>query len=240
MPIVFKTDNAGSYLDTLYVGGLTTLPSGRKLYRHKTLPGSVLMFNDGVDRSVLIPDAKYRIGTADGNVRFGWSVIDNPNLANVDGSKLLLTDLEGFPNTPDNVINSIDIFDPKTSRSNTTALVTDYPSDSPPEAALHCRSVVIGDNFTCDLPNVNTLIRMFLEREYIDELDPTIDTSDTSIQSNVYRSLTKMFETGSIISSTSGFYSLNEYRYRMFWEINLTLGLDKTTVDGVVAPVYEL
>ena len=71
MPIVFKTDNAASYLNTLYTDGTTTLPSGRKLYRHTTLPGSVLCFNDGVDRSVLVLDAKYRIGPADGNLKYG-------------------------------------------------------------------------------------------------------------------------------------------------------------------------
>ena len=65
MPIVFKTDNAASYLNTLYTDGTTTLPSGRILYRHTTLPGSVLCFNDRVDRSVLVLDAKYRIGAND-------------------------------------------------------------------------------------------------------------------------------------------------------------------------------
>ena len=75
MPIVFKADNAASYLNTLYVGGLTTLPSGRKIYRHPTLPGSVLMFNDGEDRSVLILDAKYRVGISDTKKKYGAGII---------------------------------------------------------------------------------------------------------------------------------------------------------------------
>ena len=172
----------------------TTLPSGRKLYRHATLPGSVLCFNDRVDRSVLVLDAKYRIGPADGNFKYGWLTTNNSNLANVTRDPFNFADLEGYPDISDNVLNTY-IVDPKTSRENTTTLVTDYPEDSIPEAALHCRSVIIGDNLTCDLPNINTLMRIYVERTYIDELDPTLEEYPN-------RSLEKIWEEGGVWSST--------------------------------------
>ena len=199
MPIVFKTDNAASYLNTLYTDGTRTLPSGRKLYRHTTLPGSVLCFNDGVDRKVLVLDAKYRIGPADGNLKYGWLTTNNSNLANVTRDPFNFADLEGYPDISDNVLNTY-IVDPKTSRENTTALVTDYPEDSIPEAALHCRSVIIGDNLTCDLPNINTLMRIYVERTYIDELDPTLEEYPN-------RSLEKIWEEGGVWSSTGSTFA---------------------------------
>ena len=43
------------------------LPSGRKLYRHPTLPGSVIVFNDGIERKVLVLDAQYRVPSNQNN-----------------------------------------------------------------------------------------------------------------------------------------------------------------------------
>lgn len=240
MPIVFKTDNAASYLNTLYTDGTTTLPSGRKLYRHTTLPGSVLCFNDGIDRKVLVLDAKYRIGPADGNLKYGWLTTNNSNLANVTRDPFNFADLEGYPDISDNVLNTY-IIDPKTSRENTTALVTDYPEDSIPEAALHCRSVIIGDNLTCDLPNINTLMRIKLEYKYIDELDPTINDGDSSIMGNKYRSLESIFENYCHSSTTNKMDDSMDILTRYTWSIdNEKIHTTTSILTALVVPVYEL
>lgn len=228
MPIVFKADNAASYLNTLYVGGLTTLPSGRKIYRHPTLPGSVLMFNDGEDRSVLILDAKYRVGISDTKKIWGWYNYNVPNVNEVTMADWYINSLAGYPNNVTDSTINVKMRDVNTSRDNTTTLVTDYPEDSIPEAALHCRSIVIGDNLTCDLPNINTLIRIFLDKQYIDELDPTVasypNNSLVTIWSNNY------------------VWSSSEFGSSRAWRVSVASFVLSGSKNGpyCVVPVYQL
>ena len=174
---------SSSVISSLYESeiAVTTLPSGRKIYRHPTLPGSVLMFNDGVDRSVLVLDAKYRIN----NKIWGLNTVPITTLAKleINPQPFYLNTLEGYDtnSVTDTILNSV-ICDPNTSTFNTNKLFELYDpatmNETPylPETLLYCRSVVIGDELSCDVPNINTTLRIFLDRSYIDALDPTIAT----------------------------------------------------------------
>lgn len=234
MPIVFKTDNAGNYLNSLYDLSPTEnnpliLPSGRKIYRHSTLPGSVLMFNDGVDRSVLVLDAQFRIGTLDTSKKYGWFNTDVPNITEIDISDWYLNTLSGYPdNITDDTINN-KMKDINTSRHNTDALLeSGYPSYDLPEIAQYCRSIVIGNELACDLPTINILMRMFLDKKAIDNLDSTIIEYPT-------RSLTTIW-TDSYIWSSSECSAITA------WGVNYDSGVLPYTKSGTfrVAPVYEL
>lgn len=47
-------------------------------------------------------------------------------------------------------------------------------------AVEHCRNITVtidGQVINCDLPNINVLRRIYIERNYIDELDETADGS---------------------------------------------------------------
>ena len=174
----------------------TTLPSGRKLYRHTTLPGSVLCFNDGVDRQVLVLDAKYRIGANDTQKKWGWfGDRHNGNYVLNAPINWNFSDLPDYPNVLDSTLDS-KIRDSYTSRAQTSCLIAPgYKDGYPPEAAQYCRSVIISDSISCDLPNINTLMRIYVERTYIDELDPTLEEYPN-------RSLEKIWEEGGVWSST--------------------------------------
>ena len=174
MAIVMSCSSATA-IANLYKEDIITLPSGRKLYRHTTLPGSVLCFNDGVDRKVLILDAKYRIGMDDEHLMWGpqEQVTD---LYPYGRDMISFEEWETRTDISDEDINAKSI-DPNTSKYNTDTIITfDFDSTRyKPEAVQHCRKQIIGDNIACDLPNINTLIRIYVERTYIDKLDPTLE-----------------------------------------------------------------
>ena len=225
---------SSSVISNLYESEIPSLPSGRKLYRHPTLPGSVIVFNDGIERKVLVLDAQYRVGIKDDFKKWGWNV-EVPGIAQIDMNDWSIDSLTGYPdNVTDSTINT-KMKDVNTSRDNTTTLVTDYPENHIPVTALYCRSVTIGDNLTCDLPNINTLMRIYLDRQYIDELDPTIDVSDTSSSSNLYRSLNTIWSRNFVWSSS-------EQSETYAWGItsNGRVSSDYKGSPSCVVPVYEL
>ena len=207
----------------------SNLPSGRKLYRHESDLGSVLEFIDqGIYRKILVLDAKYRSDS----VKFGlyktdvglpyFSVFNlnkynsncifGPNNAieSISESLPILTDLNLENVCPPN-------FDNLRSKENCdkyikyTGTITNPGSSYGGQitgcpAVEHCRNIeILGSK--CDLPNINTLFRIFLESDNIDNLDISgneynskllgIENSNNRLQYNIYTTF--------IWSSTIGF-----------------------------------
>lgn len=155
-------------------------PSGRKYYRHYSDKGSVMCWNDnGVERETLILDMKYH------NVRknygpYGEDVSsgvtnyitapfkDQPNNHYILGSESVIpSDYDG---QTDDILNAkFNWTDERTSKQNTDALIAAYPNEYF-AAANYCGSILLnGAGF--DLPNMQTLVRIFCDRATIHLLD---------------------------------------------------------------------
>lgn len=149
--------------------------AGRKLYRHTSGKGTVLEFNDGQDRRVLVLDARYRakelITTTDETTD---TSLPNYVGSNSNGSWYI----DGGENdtspsrcveVTDEMLNSLWPVDPNTSKHNTDVWLT-LPNC---ESAVYCRTIMV-DGVGCDVPNYQTLMRLFCEATTIDSLDPTL------------------------------------------------------------------
>lgn len=158
-----------SCLNSKAVNGKTVVlsKSGRLFYRHNSDMGTVMIWNDnGVKRQTLILDAKYR-SPSDSYCEQCGAIMKNKNtsigpIEKVGKEKTIITD---------KMLNKLkiatqDIF---TSKQNTDELMKNSVSSC---AAMYCRSIYVNKS-KCDLPNINTLCRIFAEREVLDSLDPT-------------------------------------------------------------------
>ena len=159
-------------------------PTGRKYYRHSSGMGTVMVWNDnGVERETLILDMQYH------NVKKYWGALG------IDVSGITDYTSAPFKNQSDNnyILGSSNttpsayygqtdaVLDAKfnwrdkhTSKENTDAFISDYPSSS--YAANFCRSVTV-NGVGCDLPNMQTLVRIFCDRAVLHAFDAT-DTND--------------------------------------------------------------
>lgn len=144
------------------------LPSGRKLYRHPTLPGSVIVFNDGIERKVLVLDAQYRIPSDSNNtapINAGITAVTMPNQLPIYPTDDSATDYT------DTIINNEIIKDTQTSKELTDKLMVVEANTG---IAHKCRAITLSNGQSCDCPNINTLIRIAILASRIDSLDPTL------------------------------------------------------------------
>ena len=148
--------------------------SRRNLYRHSSGMGTVICFNDGQDREVLVLDAKYRT-LANLNTYNKEMLLSSKSSINVNGN----TFLNGIEDWLYNQSNKFKVSDTHLNKlwftttydTNTSKYNTDVLIDSP--AAIHCRSINVG-GVGCDIPNIQTLMRIYCEAERLDALDPTV------------------------------------------------------------------
>lgn len=134
-------------------------PSGHKIGRHISDMGTVMEFTDNKLRMVIVLDAIYRTHLA-------WGPNSDSPLKNYkpENSSFCLSE-----SMTDAQLNSFLPFqDAGTSKSNTDALNSSkYP------AAYFCRQIKV-NGVGCDLPNFNTLARIWINRVSLDSIDPTI------------------------------------------------------------------
>lgn len=182
----------------------SNLPSGRKLYRHESDLGSVLEFIDqGIYRKILVLDAKYRsLNERFGlyNIDIGLPIVENiSDIRNkygnysIFGQDIDLISLNNIPILTDANFDALNIGsqDLNTSKYNcdqymkfkdqTDNLGSQYggPIKGCP-IVQYCRNIeILGSK--CDLPNINTLARIFLEADNIDELDKSADEYSTNL-----------------------------------------------------------
>lgn len=154
-------------------GGKFISAGGRTFYRHDSGMGTVIEFYDNAARKVLVLDAAYR-GT-------GRMTTSNTNTSlknyTTHGYGFINTGLaDGATQSPaacesltDATINSIWFIDTNTGKQNTDVWVGMSNAD----AAKHCRDVKV-NGVACNIPNFQTLQRIYCEGTSIDALDPTL------------------------------------------------------------------
>lgn len=156
----------------------TSKYSRRVLYRHSSGMGTVICFNDGMNREVLVLDAKYRTLA---NLSSNETILpEHGSTLNINGNAYLDGVNDGENNelkyrlhVSDKKLNYLwqNIIDANTSKYNTDVLI-----DSP--AAIHCRSIKVG-GVGCDIPNIQILMRIYCEANRLDALDPTVSQYST-------------------------------------------------------------
>lgn len=215
-------------------------PSGRKLYRHESDMGTVMEFNDGQDRKVIVLDAVYR-----GREIFGCSDYNPTKIPVTDGPAEYyqlggtVTNSKTF--TDDYLNTNMDIIDSLTSKQNCDIWMT-FQEDAYEglPAIEHCRSILIND-IPCDLPNIQTLIRIYCDGDILDEMDPTV-------ADNPRKALGLKNPTGawSIDPTSSGMqyvWSSSKTNKTTCWTLSSQTGavifLDRSSSDGVI-PVLEI
>lgn len=150
---------------------------GRKLWRHPSNMGTVMEFNDGQDRKVLILDAKYRakglMMTSDDETDTSlpnYSQYNTNDTRYIDGGSSDITP-SACASLTDATLNSLwaNSIDANTSKYNTDVWLTKPDCD----CATHCRSIKV-NGVGCDIPNIQISIRIYCEGVLLDELDPTV------------------------------------------------------------------
>ena len=155
---------------------VTVTAGGRKLYRHNSGMGTVIEFNDGVDRKVLVLDAQYRTTTS---LTSDWSTdtslpnyseINNNGTIYIHGGSSTL-DVSARSSVTDSLLNDLwsNSIDINTSKYNTNVWIL----RNKPLAATHCRSIMV-NGVGCDIPNIQTLMRIWCESVLLDSMDPTV------------------------------------------------------------------
>ena len=256
------------------VGEVGVSAGGRKLYRHSSGMGTVIEFNDGQARKVLVLDAQYRqrmlelaaarSGTireeidlpeydpdADSSSWFGLIQVGDANIHGFGGYSNGFSPAEAEQLT-DEFLNSRWWVDTNTSKHNTTAWIngTVDGASIDSEACEHCRSITV-DGVACDLPNIQTVMRMYCEATNLDEMDPT---------ANQYPelSMVSLMSVGGAGSSDpdhiyyeAGIWSSTRYVNTGSWSVlsgyadgNMMYGVvtlaGENTEEFSVAPVLEL
>lgn len=148
-----------------------TTPGGRLLSRHSSNMGTIMEFNDGQPRKVLVLDAQYREVKKWGTEGYDPTSLQNYDKISYLTSGAVMTDTEMNSNFSKAI-------DANTARQNcdtwmTRNSVTDTVGILGVPAVAHARSIVV-DEKGCDVPNIQTLKRIFLEADSIDALDPTV------------------------------------------------------------------
>lgn len=177
IPIYYRVSN---------VGKIYTSPAGRRFYRHLSDMGTVMEWEDnGVTRRTLILDMKYNTNA---KVYYGTDtdIADITNYSSTPFNRgsgynqyFILskesTKASDYNSETDAVLDShLNWTDENTSKHNTDALIAEYPEGN--YAVNACRAVSV-DGVNCDLPNMQTLVRMFCDRAMLHQMDKS-DTNN--------------------------------------------------------------
>ena len=167
-------------------GQLFAAPSGRCYYRHPSNKGSVMIFNDGKWRAAAILDAIFRAGDlalgASGIVPSGCKAVTWANNANGNNRLCGQKTPSSFAQSQglsDATLNSLwsNIYDTRTSRQNCDALMqyTGYAKDgiTGVPAVEYARRIIF-DGMGCDIPNIQLLMRVLSDADFIDSMDDTV------------------------------------------------------------------
>lgn len=128
---------------------------------------------------VLVLDAQYRARKLKMTSSYtNTGLPDYPKLNNTNNTPIIhgtssSTSPSACASLTDATLNSlwVDSIDANTSKHNTDVWLTQADC----ECATHCRSIKV-NGVGCDIPNLQTLMRIFCEGVLLDELDPTVSS----------------------------------------------------------------
>ena len=161
--------------------------TGRKLYRHDSGMGTVMEYTDadGVHKKVLILDAAYRSSvkissdsTCPSTLTALGDADNNPNIYNAVRNTYITGANPPLQSMSDTFLNTLwpeGTVDNNSSAYNTQQWLT---LASNPDAAQAVSNIKV-NGVACQLPNFNVALRMYLDRDAIDALDPTIVDNPT-------------------------------------------------------------
>ena len=173
------TFNIDTSLLAQYEGGGQELPSKRRIYRHSSNEGSVIVFDYwGTPMKLFVVDAKYRTAH-----------LSYDTTSQSHGNPQLRVATDYFNGSRDNNRAALSytkddawiqstyaaLQNDGTAKSNTDILMQFDTT----EAAHHCRNQNIPGVGQLDLPNLYELIILYLESDSIDALDPTAPDNRT-------------------------------------------------------------
>lgn len=181
--------------NTIYTVEYITAPSGRVYYRHESGMGSVMVWNDnGVERETLILDMKYQ--TATGKItssqlsRIAGITLYNDDPFIIDGTTTTYilgsasTEWSDYENQTDAILDAkFNWRDEHTSKYNTDCMYVYGHGDSA-YAGVSARNITVYQE-GCDIPNMQTLVRIFCDIPTIQSLDPTITSKSTRTWKNL-------------------------------------------------------
>ena len=161
--------------------------TGRKLYRHDSGMGTVMEYTDadGVHKKVLILDAAYRSSvkissdsTCPSTLTALGDADNNPSIYNAGRNTYITGANPPLQSVSDTFLNTLwpeGTVDNNSSAYNTQQWLT---LASNPDAAQAVSNIKV-NGVACQLPNFNVALRMYLDRDAIDALDPTIVDNPT-------------------------------------------------------------
>lgn len=155
-------------------------PSGRMYFRHSSGMGSVMIFRDrGTWKRVLILDSIYRNKRKMGLYKIEVPEINHLNRIVVD-RRVQYWRL--VPGSDEMIDASLTFWDPNTAKENGDIYMKYSEVEDKaqrihrsvgPAAIKYCRSILVNER-PCDLPNIQTLMRIYTDRKFIDRMDPTV------------------------------------------------------------------
>ena len=230
------TFNIDTTLLAQYEGGGQELPSKRRIYRHSSNEGSVIVFDYwGTPMKLFVADAKYRAA----NLAYDTT-------SQSHGNPQLRVATSYFKGSRDNPAKAL-IYtkDDAWIQSTYAALQNDGTAKSntdflmqfdTTEAAHHCRNQNIPGVGQLDLPNLYELIILYLESDNIDALDPT--ASDNRSKALGMMNLSGRFKfNGDSSTWSSTEYSAGRSNDIVYWG---AVDYDVQSSTYGVAPVKEL
>ena len=161
--------------------------TGRKLYRHSSGMGTVMEYTDAdsIKKKVLILDASYRSSvkissdsTCPSTLTALGDADNNPNIYNAVRNTYITGTNPPLQSMSDTFLNTLwpeGTVDNNSSAYNTQQWLT---LASNPDAAQAVSNIKV-NGVACQLPNFNVALRMYLDRDAIDALDPTIVDNPT-------------------------------------------------------------
>ena len=143
----------------------------RWIYRHRSQMGSVIQFEDTRLRKVLVLDAKYRKS----GLYMGESAI-NPSLSSLFENVVYRNHCIKMGKYPYEyrMVQESDIMQYRWCDRNSSADNTLTWLQRGSEVAQYTKSILI-NGAGCDIPNFQTLQRIFCEGYILDSLDPTVN-----------------------------------------------------------------
>ena len=171
----WSTDTRSQKLLLSKIQEIILSDANRRLYRHESGMGTVMEYNDGESRSVLVLDAASRSTnkqlrtSTDSILTLSEYNSNNQSRNGYVGGESRYNSTVNCSTITDAILNELWWTDANSSLANTDTWVSE--SSSP--AAEFCKSIRVS-GCACELPTLQILLRIFCEAELLDSLDPTI------------------------------------------------------------------
>ena len=225
--------------------------SGRYIYRHANNKGSVLIFDMfGTTVNLFVADAQYRTKLPFASAAFDSSLTnfnqsESSNSWYLTASGVLRNQTDNPPVITDSSLQAMwntgnpSLKNDLTARANCDVWMTHSQANTTSYAVGYARSLTSFSGIDkCDIPNEYELMVIFIEMNYIDSLDPTVNSYQAYALGNTKGASSNRWSFNSANYAWSSTESDSSY-VRYVNSYGDCLSNTKTSTYGVV-PVHEL